>query len=107
MKQKITLHKRSLDPSQPALTWEQVNENWQIIEDAFRDIINNTEADKYVVQYVNAYSDQILYSEHRISDPVVQAYNREGQKIELSIRVENNNITWTSTRRFSGKIIII
>lgn len=77
------------------------------VADAFRDIINNTEADKYVVQYVSAYSDQILYSEHRISDPVVQAYNREGQKVELSIRVENNNITWTSTRRFSGKIIII
>lgn len=104
---KIHLHKRSLNPVDPALTWEQVNENWQIIEDAINDTINELTTHKYVVGYVKMFSDRILYEEHGISNPVVQAYNEKGQKVELSIRVENNNITWTSTRRFSGKIIII
>ena len=29
----VILHKRSLNPAEPSLTWEEVNENWRILED--------------------------------------------------------------------------
>ena len=29
----VTLHKRSLNPAESSLTWEEVNENWRILED--------------------------------------------------------------------------
>lgn len=97
----ITLAKRSMNPSDPPLTWSKVNENWRIIEEAFNNLIKLSQCKLYPMDGVH------LEISHNTSQyPTIIAIDEDGLPSIVDYQYEENKVIITTIINFKGIIIL-